>query len=154
MVNKRGAQAATKADLNSMRSDMNLMRSDLDNVKSDLNIVKSDLNIVKSDMNLMRSELKTDISGLKTEVANLQESNRKIAMTVSGLAAEFTGFKIQLRKLDEFDVLKKGVETFMSEIITLRNERVLSGETFREQQATLTDHELRLTRLELRGKQA
>lgn len=126
MVNKRGSQPATKADLD-------IMRADLD---------------------LMRSEFKTDVSGLKTDVSNLQASNRNIAMTVAGHTEEFKAIRMQLRKLDDLDGLKKSVEMFTSEIIASRRERALADKSFRDQQETLSDHELRLTRLELRGKQA
>jgi len=35
-----------------------------------------------------------------------------------------------------------------------RSDRVLLGRSFSDQQVALTDHELRLTRLELRSKQS
>jgi len=80
-------------------------------------------------------------------------ATQNIAIVVTGHTQEFVQIKAKMAKLEEFDGLKKSLEVFTSEIIASRHERTLMGKGFFDQQATLTDHELRLTRIELRGKQ-
>jgi hypothetical protein len=76
-----GADPATKADLNLVRSDLNLVRGDMA-TKADLNLVRSDLDLVRSDMatkadlNLVRSDLDLVRSDMATKAdLNLARSD-------------------------------------------------------------------------------
>ncbi|MEK7234730.1 MAG: hypothetical protein AAB268_13010 [Elusimicrobiota bacterium] len=112
--------------------------------------MRTEFGVMKQDI----STLKTDVVALKTDVAELKTLARNTAVVVSGHTETLGLISQQLRKLNELDGIKKCLEAFTSEIIASRHERALAGKSFIDQQATLTDHELRLTRLELRGNQS
>lgn len=114
------------------------------------NEMRQELNGVKAAV----SALGVQVNALQTDVAEVKTFARNTAITVAGLAADSVQIKQQLTRLDELDGLKKCLEAFTSEILASRSERTLMGKSFTDQQATLTDHELRLTRIELRGKQS
>ena len=91
---------------------------------------------------------------MRQELNDIKAAVRKIASTVVGHTETLGRMENQLLKLNELDGIKKSLDVFTAEIIASRRERVLMGKSFSDQQSTLTDHELRLTRIELRGKQS
>jgi len=79
---------------------------------------------------------------------------RNLMITLAGHTEALGRIEKKLVKLDELDGLKKSLEVFTSEIIASRHERTLLGKSFFDHESTLTDRELRLTRIELRSKQS
>ena len=133
------------------------MRQELNGVKAAVSALGVQMNAMQTTVNTLEkdvSALKTDVSALKTDVGEVKTLARNTAIIVAGLAEDSVQIKQQLTKLNELDDLKKCLEVFTSEILASRSERTLAGKGFIDQQATLTDHELRLTRIELRGKQS
>ncbi len=126
------------------------MRQELNGVKRAVGALATEMAGVRADI----SALQTDVSVLKSDVSVLKLTTHNIAVAVAGHKQEFDQIKQQLTKLGEFEGIKKCLEVFTSEILASRHERTLMGKGFFDQQATLTDHELRLTRIELRGKQS
>lgn len=126
------------------------MRQELNGVKAAVGALGAQVNALQTDVGI----LKTDVAGLKTDVAGLKTITHNLAVTVTGHTESLARIEQRLTKLDELDGLKKSLEVFTAEIIASRHERALTGKSFSDQQATLTDHELRLTRIELRGKQS
>lgn len=121
------------------------------------NDMRQELNGVKAAVGALGAQvdaLQTDVGILKMDVAGLKTITHNLAVTVIGHTESLARIEKRLTKLDELDGLKKSLEVFTAEIIASRHERALTGKSFSDQQATLTDHELRLTRLELRGKQS
>jgi hypothetical protein len=121
----------------------NEMRQELSGVKAAVSVLSVQVNA-----------LQTDVGVLKTDVCSLKTITHNLAITVTGHTEALSRIEQRLTKLDELDGLKKCLEVFTSEILASRRERTLAGKSFSDQQATLTDHELRLTRIELRSKQS
>jgi hypothetical protein len=90
----------------------------------------------------------------KADVGALKKMTYKLAVTVTGHTETLGQIMQRLTKLDEFDGIKNTLDAIASEILISRRERTLRDKGFSDHQATLTDHELRLTRIELRGKQS
>jgi hypothetical protein len=114
-------------------------------------------NEMRQKMNAVKERLggvETKLTGLVSRLTTFENTTRGIAIVVAGHTAAFVRIEKRLEKLDELDGLKNSLEVFTSEIIASRHARVLTDKSFSDQQATLTDHELRLTRIELRGKQS
>jgi len=133
------------------------MRQELNGVKAVVGALGVQMNAMQAEFGSMKADvgaLKTDVGALKTDVGALKTITRNLAITVTGHTEALSRIERRLTKLDELDGLKKSLEVFTSEIIASRRDRALSGKTFFDQQATLTDHELRLTRIELRDKQS
>ena len=90
---------------------------------------------------------------MRQELNDLKRTVRVIAIAVAGHTETLSRVEKQLDKhTGVLDVIVKRLETFTAEIIASRNERALMGKSFFDQQERLTDHELRLTRLEPRRK--
>ena len=102
----------------------------------------------------MSEDMRQEMNEVKTRLTNVETTVRNIAIVVSGHTEVFVRIEKQLTKLDELDGIKKSLELFTAEIIASRHARTLTDKGFFDQQATLTDHELRLTRIELRNKQS
>lgn len=100
------------------------------------------------------SVVETTMNNIDKLLTNIENTTRSIAITVAGHTEAFVRIEKKLEKLDELDGLKNSLEVFTSEIIASRHARTLTDKSFSDQQATLTDHELRLTRLEPRGKRS
>ena len=133
------------------------MRQELNGVKTAVGALGVQMNAMQTAIGTLETDagtLKTDVSTLKTDVSELKTLTRNTAIVVTGHTEALARIEQRLTKLDELDGLKKSLEVFTSEIIASRHERTLMGKSFSDQQATLTDHELRLTRIELRGKQS
>ena len=126
-----------------MRQEMNEVKTRLGGVETKLGGVETRLGAVE-----------TKLHGVDMRLATVERTTHNIAVVVAGHTEAFGRIEKRLTKLDELDGLKKSVEVFTSEIIASRHERALTGKSFFDQQATLSDHELRLTRIELRGKQS
>jgi hypothetical protein len=128
-----------------------------DKMRQELNGVKAAVGALGVQVNALQTAvgvLKTDVGALKTDVGALKKMTHNLAVTVAGHTEHFIRIEKRLEKLDEFDGLKNSLDVLVSEIISSRHERTLRDKSFSDQQATLTDHELRLTRIELRGKQS
>ncbi len=157
MIDMRTDINALKTDVGVLKADVSLLKTDVGVLKADVSLLKTDVGVLKTDVSLLKADvsmLKTDVGVLKTDVNTLKTITRNIAVTVAGHTETFARMEKQLTKLDELDGLKSSLEIFTSEIIASRHARTLTDKSFSDQQATLTDHELRLTRIELRGKQS
>lgn len=133
------------------------MRLELNGVKAAVGALGAQVNALQTDVGALKTDvgaLKTDVGALKTDVAGLKTITHNLAITVTGHTEALARIEQRLTKLDELDGLKQSLEVFTAEIIASRHERALSGKSFSDQQAMLTDHELRLTRIELRSKQS
>ena len=106
-----------------------------------------------SDLNRTARSIEATVSGHTRELGDLNRTVRSIAITVTGHTEAFSRVEKLLSKHDgALERIEKSLEAFTAEIIASRNERALMGKSFSDQQETLTDHELRLTRLEPREK--
>jgi len=131
------------------------MRHELNGVKAAVSALGAQMNAMQTTVKTLETDvsaLKTDVNTLKADVGEVKTLARNTAIIVAGLAEDTVQIKKQLAKLDELDGVKKCLEVFTSEILASRREHALAGKGFIDQQAALTDHELRLTRLELRSK--
>ncbi|MDD5304062.1 MAG: hypothetical protein PHS14_13255 [Elusimicrobia bacterium] len=104
----------------------NEMRQELNGVKVAVSALGAQVNALQTDVGV----LKTDVGALKTITHNL-------AITVTGHTEALSRIERRLTKLDELDGLKEILAACNAEVIASRSER-----------------ELRLTRIELRGKQS
>lgn len=112
---------------------------------------------MRQEMNEVKTRLggvEARLTGVETRLDSVEKTTRNIAVVVAGHTEAFVRIEKQLTKLDELDGLKKSLEVFTSEIIASRNARTLTDKSFSDHQVMLTDHELRLTRIELRSKQS
>ncbi|MFI5360752.1 MAG: hypothetical protein ACHQ49_02180 [Elusimicrobiota bacterium] len=119
------------------------MRQELNGIKTELGAHTARLGGIESKLGVHDERLD-----------RLETLARNTAVTVAGHTEALGRIEKQLVKLDELDGLKKSLEVFTAEIIASRHERALMGKSFFDQQSTPTDHELRLTRIELRDKQS
>ena len=126
------------------------MRQEMNEVKTRLGGVETKL----SGVEIRLSAVETKLDAVDARVTTVENTTRNIAIIVAGHTEAFVRIEKQLTKLDELDGLKNSLEVFTAEIIASRHSRILTDKSFSDQQATLTDHELRLTRIELRGKQS
>lgn len=103
----------------------------------------------------MSEEMRKDIAGLKADTAELKTVTRNLAAALSGLPQFMTETSKRLDRMEAaMGRLTGAADACMAEVLTSRRERLLRDKTFNDQQAVLTDHELRLTRLELRAERA
>lgn len=110
---------------------------------------------MRQEMNGMKTRLagvETRLGGVEVRLGGVEKAVRNIAVVVAGHTETLVRLEQKLTKLDELDGLKTCLEVFTTEIIASRHERALAGKTFNDQQAMLTNHELRLTRIELHNK--
>ncbi|MDX6770879.1 MAG: hypothetical protein SF051_15195 [Elusimicrobiota bacterium] len=93
---------------------------------------------------------------MRRELDDIKATTRKMAVVLAGNAERFSRIESRLdsidNKLETLNAVKQALESFTSEIIASRNDRLLFNRTFDDQRETLLDHELRLTRLERRGR--
>jgi len=132
------------------------LMSEIGGLKADVGVLKADVGVLKADVGVLKADvgvLKADVGVLKADVGVLKVTTRNTAIVVAGHTEAFVQLNERMVKRDELDGLKKSFDVFASEITASRHERALTDKTFSDQQATLTDHELRLTRIEPRGKQ-
>jgi hypothetical protein len=126
------------------------MRQELNGVKAEVAGLGSRMDRFQASMDGLRS----DVDGMKSHLGvadrrldRLEATTRKIAVVVAGHAEQFDRINEKLDKISVLDI-KKSLDACMAEVIASRNERALMGRSFSDQQETLVDHELRLTRLE------
>lgn len=140
-----------------MRQEMIEVKTRLGGVETRLGGVETRLGGVETRVSSVETKLsavESRLTGVETRLDSVEKTTRNIAIVVTGHTEAFVRIENQLTKLNELDGLKKSLEVFTSEIIASRNARTLTDKSFFDQQATLTDHELRLTRIELRSKQS
>ncbi|PIR16105.1 MAG: hypothetical protein COV48_10720 [Elusimicrobia bacterium CG11_big_fil_rev_8_21_14_0_20_64_6] len=130
------------------------MRQELNGVKAEVSALGVQVNALQTDVSTLGEQMSAFTTETRLRLGRLETITHNTAIAVTGLAEDSVQIKKQLTKLDELDGIKKCLEVFTSEILASRSERTLAGKSFLDQQATLTDHELRLTRIELRGKQS
>ncbi len=131
-----------------LTKDVGELRVQVGEVKKDVGELKVQMGEVKKDV----SEIGVQMTDTRSRLDRLETITRNTAIVVTGHTETFVRMEKQLTKLDELDGLKKSLEIFTSEIIASRHARTLADKSFSDQQTMLTDHELRLTRIELRGK--
>lgn len=141
-----------------MRQEMNEVKARLSGVETTMGAVVARLGAVETrldtvEIKLDAVETKLDavevkVTNIDTRLSSVEKTTRNLAVVVAGHTEAFVRIEKQLTKLDELDAIKRILENFTSEIIASRHERTLMGKGFFDQQETLTDHELRLTRLE------
>jgi chromosome segregation ATPase len=149
---------------NEMQQEMNAVKERLGGVEIKLGAVETKLDAVETKLGAVETKLgavetkldavETKFTGLDSRLTTVENTTRGIAIVVAGHTEAFVRIEKRLEKLNELDGLKNSLEVFTSEIIASRHARILTDKSFSDQQATLTDHELRLTRIELRGKQS
>lgn len=150
-----------RQELNGVKMEVHALGVQMGDMKQELNGVKQELNGVKAEvgsLGVQMTAVKQELNAVKTETGSrldrLETITRTTAIVVAGHTEAFVRIEKRLTKLDELDGIKKSLEIFTSEIIASRHERTLMGKSFSNQQVTLSDHELRLTRIELRDKQS
>ncbi len=122
----------------------------LEGMRQEMNEVKTRLSGVETRLD----RVETKLDGVDRRLTTVEKTTRNIAIVVAGHTEALGRIEKRLTKLDELDGLKKSLEIFTSEIIASRHARTLTDKSFFDQQSTLSDHELRLTRIELRDKQS
>jgi hypothetical protein len=107
------------------------------------------------------SEMRQELNGVKKAVTDLAVRTGRLETTVGKVAVEVSGhterlvrIEAQLKKIDKIDRLMNSFDLMTSELLAMRSDRLLMGRSFSDQQAVLGDHEVRLTRLELRDKKS
>ena len=138
------------------------MRQELNGVKKEVGALGVQVSCLTKDVGELKvqmGEVKKDVGEIKVQMVDnrsrldrLETITRNTAIIVTGHTETFVRMEKQLTKLDELDGLKNSLAVFTSEIIASRPARTLADKSFSDQQTMLTDHELRLTRIELRGK--
>jgi len=121
-----------------MAEDMQLQ---LDGIKTELSGVQQRL-----------GDVETRLDGVETRLGGVEKTVRKIAVTVSRHEDYFVQMKEQLKKLDALDEIQKTMAALAGDLKSSRAERALSDKSYRDQQATLSDHEVRIHRLERNSK--
>ena len=121
-----------------MSEDMQLQ---LDGIKTELSGVQQRL-----------GDVETRLGGVETRLGSVEKTVRKIAVTVSRHEDYFVQMKEQLKKLDALDEIQKTMTALAGDLTSSRAERALSDKSYRDQQATLSDHEVRIHRLERNSK--
>ncbi len=140
-----------------MRQELNDLKTTVDGIVTTLDGHTRELSDLKTAVGGLTDTVAglTDIvAGHTQEIKEVKKTVRNIAITVAGHTETLFRMEKQLSKLDTLDVIVKNLEVFTAEIIASRHERTLMGKSFFDQQETLTDHELRLTKLEPRDKQS
>jgi archaellum component FlaC len=133
-----------KARLDRVETRLDRVETRLDRVEARLDGVEARLDRVEARLDGVEARL----DRVEARLDRVESTLHNVVVIVSGHTVAIARIEQQLTKLDKLDGLMKAVEAFTSEIIASRNERVLMNKGFFDQQSTLTDHELRLTRLE------
>jgi len=135
-----------------MAEDMQLQ---LDGIKTELSGVQQRLGDVETRLDGVETRLdgvETRLGGVETRLGGVEKTVRKIAVTVSRHEDYFVQMKEQLKKLDALDEIQKTMAALAGDLKSSRAERALSDKSYRDQQATLSDHEVRIHRLERNSK--
>ncbi|NNN07408.1 MAG: hypothetical protein HKL90_16075 [Elusimicrobia bacterium] len=114
---------------------------------------------MSKDMQLQLDEIKTEMSGLRQgqialeyRMGRVEQTLHKVVVTVSGHTEHLIRIDEKLKKLDLLDRIAQSMDALAGDLKSSRAERALSDLSFREQQATLNDHEVRIHRLERNTK--
>ncbi len=113
------------------------MQLQLDGIKSELSGVQQRL-----------GDVENRLGGVENRLGGVEKTVHKIAVAVSRHEDYFVQIKAQLKKLDALDGIQKTMTALASDLASSRAERALSDKSFRDQQTTLGDHEVRIHRLE------
>jgi chromosome segregation ATPase len=130
------------------------MRQEFNGLKTSVCALETRVGNLETSVNGLKTSvcaLEMRVGSLETSVNGLKTTVRSLVITVSGHTEALARVEIQLAKNSgTLDRIVNAIESFSAEIIAARRERTLMGKSFFDQQETLTDHELRLTRLETR----
>jgi chromosome segregation ATPase len=96
--------------------------------------------------------LEGTVQTMGADLTDLRGTVRRLAVKVANHDVRFDRIDEKLKKLDVLDQIKSSMDEMTGELRASRSERALFAQSFRDQQETLTNHELRLTRLERGGK--
>jgi hypothetical protein len=153
-----------RQEMNGVKTRLGGVETVLGGVVTKLNVVEIKLGVIETRLGAVETKLdvvetklgavETKLDAVETRVAAVENTTRNIAVIVAGHAEAFVRIEKQLTKLDELDGLKKSLEVFTSEIIASRSARTLTDKSFSDHRTMLADHELRLTRIELRSRQS
>jgi chromosome segregation ATPase len=135
-----------------MSEDMQLQ---LDGIKTELSGVQRRLGAVESRLDGVETRLggvETRLDGVETRLDGVEKTVHNIAVTVSRHEGYFFEIKEQLKKLDALERIERTMDALAGELKSSRAERALSDKSYRDQQATLSDHEVRIHRLERNSK--
>jgi len=100
----------------------------------------------------MPEEMRREIGELRRDMSDVKRTLRNVVAAIARHEEHFVRINEKLKKLDVLDQIKSTMDALAGEIKSSRDERALSDKTFRDQQTPLTDHELRLFRLERNAK--
>lgn len=117
------------------------MQQDIRRLQRDMSDVKHRLGGVERRLDKVEGRL-----------GKVETTLHNVVVVVSAHSERFDRLDEKLKKLDVLDQIKSTMDALAGDLKSSRDERALSNKTFREQQATLTDHELRIFRLERNAK--
>ena len=143
-----------RQELNGVKTEVGALGVRVSDLQKDVGELRVEMGGLKKDVGALAVQINDYMAGTDSRLDRLETITRNTAIVVTGHTETFVRMEKQLTKLDELDGLKKSLEVFTSEIIASRHARTLTDKSFFDQQSMLTDHELRLTRIELRGKQS
>lgn len=123
-----------QVQLDGIQAEMSGMRQCLDDVQGRLGSVEGRLGSVEGRLD------------------SVERTLHKVVVAVAGHTEQLVRVEGKLQKLDLLDKMAQTMDALAGELKSSRAERVLSDQSFREQQATLLDHEVRIHRLERNAK--
>ncbi|MFI5363913.1 MAG: hypothetical protein ACHQ49_18280 [Elusimicrobiota bacterium] len=138
-----------------MKQVIQTMKQDIGTLKADVVVLKTDVSVLKTDVSVLKTDvsvLKTDVSVLKTDVSALRATTTKIAAEVSRIDGQIGDLATRAEMKKGFGDVLGRFDDFASEIKASRDQRRLQDESFKQAHVQLTDHELRLYRLEHQEK--
>jgi len=98
-------------------------------------------------MQLQLDGIRTEMAGMQQRMGGMEQRLGAVEQTVHNIAvtvARHEGYFVQitdkLKKLDILDQIKSTLDAVAGHLQSSRDERALSDKSFREQQATLSDH--------------
>jgi len=131
------------------------LKTDVKKLDCAVQIIGADLKELRGTVEVLRADVKDlhgTVDALGADVKDLRGVVRNLAVKVVQHDERFDRIDEKLKKLEVLDQIKNTTDALAGELRASRAERALSDKSVRDQQTTLTDHELRLTRLERRGK--
>ncbi|NNN04622.1 MAG: hypothetical protein HKL90_01845 [Elusimicrobia bacterium] len=144
-----------RVDLDALGVDVKGLRVDLDALGVDVKGLRVDLDALGSDVKGLRVDLDalgSDVKNLRTDINDMRGTMRSLVIVVARHEERFDRIDEKLKKLDVLDQMKGSMDALAGELASSRRERALSDISFRDHRDLLTDHELRLVRLERRDK--
>jgi hypothetical protein len=98
--------------------------------------------------------MKRDIGTLKADVSALRASTTKIAVEASRIGVQINDLATHAEVSKGFGDVMRSLDAFAGEAKASRDQRTLQDRSFNLLNEKLTDHELRLTRLEPRERKS